>query len=163
MTAPLALTSAANHLKRTENTTMTTTDPWANRDHDPTSTATTTVVDQSLTTAPQWPDIAAWGRYGVLRWANGEVWIPQRPTWIAALFNPVLRHERRHHAIATAAQIRALTLHLDNVGASLITEDQASAWAGRPLSPEDIEQLSEAIPHSSIPDAINIITGSWDD
>ncbi|ETZ38091.1 hypothetical protein [Mycobacterium intracellulare] len=140
---------------------MTTTDPWASSDHDPTSTTPPATVEDRP--ANGWPDIAPTGRYGVLHWANGKVWIPQRPTWTAALFNPVLRHQRRNYITATAAQIRALARQLENQAPSLITEDQAAAWSGRPLSPKDIEQLSEAIPHSSIPDAINTITGSWND
>ncbi|MEB3023056.1 MULTISPECIES: hypothetical protein [Mycolicibacter] len=40
----------------------------------------------------------------------------------------------------------------------LISRKQADAWAGGPpLTDEEYEQLAEAIPNSSIPDAINTI------
>lgn len=44
----------------------------------------------------------------------------------------------------------------------LITREQAEHWAGRPLSDEDLERLDEAIPFSSIPDAISAIVDSFD-
>lgn len=40
----------------------------------------------------------------------------------------------------------------------LITREQANEWAGGPpLSDTEYERLRTAIPHSSIPDAINTI------
>lgn len=35
-------------------------------------------------------------------------------------------------------------------------------WCGRALSDEEVERLTEAIAHSSIPDAIGTIVDSWD-
>ena len=46
--------------------------------------------------------------------------------------------------------------------AELITAEQASSWAGRTLTADELDRLSEAIPHSSIPDAIDTIAASWD-
>lgn len=45
----------------------------------------------------------------------------------------------------------------------LITADQASLWAGRPLGVDDMHRLADCIPHSSIPEAIDTIVCSWDD
>lgn len=39
----------------------------------------------------------------------------------------------------------------------LITHKELEAWAGRPLTPEDMEKIAQAIPWSSIPDAIGVI------
>ena len=47
--------------------------------------------------------------------------------------------------------------------ATLIDVNQASEWAGRPLDADDLDRLTTAIPHSSIPDAIATIVDSWDD
>ncbi len=44
----------------------------------------------------------------------------------------------------------------------LITREQAENWARRPLSDNDIARLNSAIPHSSIPEAIETITASFD-
>ena len=44
-----------------------------------------------------------------------------------------------------------------------LTYEQLAAWAGRDLSEEEIERLDEAIPNSSIPDAINTIVASFDE
>lgn len=38
-----------------------------------------------------------------------------------------------------------------------LTCEQLSAWAGRELSVDEIDQIAMAIPHSSIPDAISTI------
>lgn len=43
----------------------------------------------------------------------------------------------------------------------LISSDQASAWAGRPLTAEDLERLDACIPNSSIPEAIGDIVEGW--
>jgi hypothetical protein len=45
----------------------------------------------------------------------------------------------------------------------LISHWQAEFWSGTTLTDSDLERLSLAIPHSSIPDAINTIVNSWDD
>ena len=55
----------------------------------------------------------------------------------------------------------ALAAALD-APAELITAEQASSWAGRTLTADELDRLSEAIPHSSIPDAIDTIAASWD-
>ncbi|CAL9677537.1 hypothetical protein SUDANB95_07862 (plasmid) [Actinosynnema sp. ALI-1.44] len=44
----------------------------------------------------------------------------------------------------------------------LISKDQAEEWAGRALTDEDMDRLDDAIPHSSIPDAISTIVCSFD-
>jgi hypothetical protein len=41
-----------------------------------------------------------------------------------------------------------------------LTRDQLQAWAGRELTDEEVEQIDEAIQHSSIPEAINTIADS---
>lgn len=44
---------------------------------------------------------------------------------------------------------------------NLISSDQASAWAGRTLTAEDLERLDACIPNSSIPEAIGDIVEGW--
>lgn len=34
-------------------------------------------------------------------------------------------------------------------------------WAGQPLTDEQIERLERAIPHSSIPESVNVIVSSF--
>lgn len=41
-----------------------------------------------------------------------------------------------------------------------LTRDQLEAWATRALSDEQVEQIEEAIPNTSIPDAIVAISDS---
>lgn len=43
----------------------------------------------------------------------------------------------------------------------LISSEQASTWAGRHLSAEDLQRLDACIPNSSIPEAIGDIVGGW--
>lgn len=38
-----------------------------------------------------------------------------------------------------------------------LTRNQLEAWAGRPLTEQDVASLTEALPHSSIPEAIGTI------
>lgn len=38
-----------------------------------------------------------------------------------------------------------------------LTGEQIEAWAGGPLSDEQVDRLAECIPHSSIPDAVETI------
>lgn len=45
----------------------------------------------------------------------------------------------------------------------MISREQAEAWCGRTLSDDDVERLEEAIPNSSIPDAVDVIVNSWED
>jgi hypothetical protein len=51
---------------------------------------------------------------------------------------------------------------LDADAASLITCEQLECWAGRPLTGDDLDQLDEAIPNSTIPDAIGEIVAGMD-
>lgn len=52
----------------------------------------------------------------------------------------------------------------DEPGASgvFLTREQLEAWAGRRLSDDDLGRLDEAIPNSSIPEAIDAIVASFD-
>ncbi len=43
-----------------------------------------------------------------------------------------------------------------------ITREQLEAWAGRPLSDDEVARLDEAIPNSSIPEAVEAIVASFD-
>ncbi|WP_006243430.1 hypothetical protein [Mycolicibacterium tusciae] len=65
--------------------------------------------------------------------------------------------------LPTAAELVAMLADALDTPAELITAEQASSWAGRALSADEIDRLAEAIPHSSIPEAIDTITGSWQD
>lgn len=60
-----------------------------------------------------------------------------------------------------AAQLAEHRLNADV--AQLITHEQLECWAGRALDSDDLRQLNEAIPHSSIPDAISEIVAGMDD
>lgn len=51
---------------------------------------------------------------------------------------------------------------LDTDVASLITREQLESWAGRPLSEDDLDRLDDAIPNSSIPEAIGEIVAGMD-
>jgi hypothetical protein len=44
-----------------------------------------------------------------------------------------------------------------------LTYEQLAAWAGRELSDDEVERLDEAIPNSSIPEAIGTIVESFDE
>ena len=44
---------------------------------------------------------------------------------------------------------------------TLITGEQAAEWAGRSLSVDELDRLSDCIPFSSIPDAIGTVVDSW--
>lgn len=41
-----------------------------------------------------------------------------------------------------------------------ITREQLNCWAGRDLTDDEVDRLDDAIPHSSIPDAISVIADS---
>ncbi|MCX4094516.1 hypothetical protein [Nocardia sp. alder85J] len=45
----------------------------------------------------------------------------------------------------------------------LITRAQAESWVGRPLSDGEMDRLDDAIPNSSIPDAVGAIVDAFDD
>ena len=72
----------------------------------------------------------------------------------------------RDHAdslpLPTGAELLAMLAAALDSPAELITAEQATSWAGRDLTAEDLDRLAEAIPHSSIPDAIDTIIASWD-
>jgi hypothetical protein len=44
----------------------------------------------------------------------------------------------------------------------LITREQLESWAGRPLTEDDLDRLDDAIPNSSIPEAIGEIVAGMD-
>lgn len=46
---------------------------------------------------------------------------------------------------------------MDSRQGIILSRDQLEAWAGRPLSDEEVEAIDECIPNSSIPDAIDTI------
>ncbi|MFB1299594.1 hypothetical protein ACAG24_029235 [Mycobacterium sp. pW049] len=73
---------------------------------------------------------------------------------------------RRDYAEAlplpTGAELLAMLAAALDTPAEPMTADQASSWAGRPLTADELDRLSEAIPHSSIPEAIDTIVASWD-
>ena len=72
----------------------------------------------------------------------------------------------RDHAdtlpLPTGAELLTMLAAALDAPAELITAEQASSWAGRTLTADEVDRLSEAIPHSSIPDAIDTIAASWD-
>lgn len=43
----------------------------------------------------------------------------------------------------------------------LLTRDRLEEWAQRKLTPGDLDRLDEAIPNSSVPDAVYTIVDSW--
>lgn len=51
---------------------------------------------------------------------------------------------------------------LDSNVPQLITREQLECWAGRPLTDDDLDQLGEEIPNSSVPDAISTIVAAID-
>jgi len=117
------------------------------------------------------PDIAP-DRHGVMRWADEATWIPEpQPTWTTGLFGRPRRADWRNHALAAASQVCYLARRVAQLqhqidaadAAALISGAQADAWAGRPLTNDEIDRLSNCIPQSSIPDAVNTIVSSWDD
>ncbi|MGY2116673.1 hypothetical protein ACW9HR_22435 [Nocardia gipuzkoensis] len=44
----------------------------------------------------------------------------------------------------------------------MTTKSEAEAWAGRPLTAEEMDRLDDDIPNSSIPDAIGAIVDSFE-
>lgn len=68
----------------------------------------------------------------------------------------------RHYALDTDGE-QPLVLSVFVAGMEIISREQAEEWAGRKLSDEEVERLSDAIPFSSIPDAIDTIVNSWED
>ena len=62
------------------------------------------------------PDIAPIRHDGIMRWSNGAVWIPEpSPTRTTGLLGRATRADWRSHALAAAAQVRALTRHSENL------------------------------------------------
>jgi hypothetical protein len=64
---------------------------------------------------------------------------------------------------AAAAEVDAMNRRFRERYPKLITREQVESWAGRALSDDELERLSDAIPNSSIPDAVDTIVSSWDD
>lgn len=55
------------------------------------------------------PDIAPFGNDGVMRWPNGDIWIPEAtPPQRSGLFGHPTHADWERHAVAAAAQVRAL-------------------------------------------------------
>lgn len=89
------------------------------------------------------------------------------PAWVARTWNQLVQAGpgllqapqavRVWELAATLAQHR-----LDAKVASLITREQLECWAGRPLTDDDLDRLDEAIPESSIPEAIGTIVDGMD-
>lgn len=54
--------------------------------------------------------------------------------------------------------------HVTMQGAHAITltDGELNEWAGRTLTPDEVRRLARCIPHSSIPQAIATIVGSWE-
>lgn len=44
-----------------------------------------------------------------------------------------------------------------------LTRDQIECWVGRRLTDDEVDRLDDAIPHSSIPEAIGVIADSLRD
>jgi hypothetical protein len=126
-------------------------------------------------------DIAPLREDGIMRWPNGDVWIPEpTPPWKTRRFGRPTRTDWRNHAIAGASQVRALAREAaslerevdaavtkwlndspDTAGSQLISRAQADEWAGRPLTSAEFDRLTDCIPRSSIPDAVSMIVDSW--
>lgn len=64
--------------------------------------------------------------------------------------------------LPTGAELLAMLAAALDTPEELISPEQANSWAGRDLTPDEVDRLAEAIPHSSIPEAIATITSSWD-
>ncbi|SUE32668.1 Uncharacterised protein [Mycolicibacterium gilvum] len=73
-----------------------------------------------------------------------------------------LRDHADNLPLPTGAELLTMLADALDAPAELITAEQASSWAGRALTADELDRLSEAIPHSSIPDAIDTIAASWD-
>ncbi|KMO69774.1 hypothetical protein [Mycolicibacterium obuense] len=73
-----------------------------------------------------------------------------------------LRDDADNLPLPTGAELLAMLGAALDAPAQLITAGQASSWAGRPLTADELDRLCEAIPHSSIPEAIGTIVASWD-
>lgn len=55
------------------------------------------------------PDIAPSESDGVMRWTNGDVWIPEStPPQRSGVFGLTTKADWQRHAMAAAAQVRAL-------------------------------------------------------
>lgn len=81
--------------------------------------------------------------------------------------NPSLSIRSEKAALALVQQLVAdVDEHLAEMGlrlSDLVGVEQAEAWCGRTLSDDDVERLEEAIPNSSIPEAVDAIVSSWGD
>jgi hypothetical protein len=62
------------------------------------------------------PDIAPYRQDGIMRWPNGDVWIPEpQPSWTTGLFGRARLVDWRNHVLAASAQVRALARHAENL------------------------------------------------
>lgn len=67
------------------------------------------------------------------------------------------------HVVRVWELAAALAQHqLDAPITQLITRGQLESWAGRRLTEDDLAELDEAIPHSTIPVAIGVIIAAFD-
>lgn len=62
------------------------------------------------------------------------------------------------HAVRVWELAATLAQHrLEKRAAPLITREQLECWAGRSLTDDDLERLGNAIPHSCIPETIDVL------
>lgn len=89
------------------------------------------------------------------------------PAWVIRTWNQLVQAGK---GLLQAPQVLrvwefAATLAQHRLAANvapLMTHTQLESWAGRPLTDDDIDRLGEAIPHSSIPEAISTIVEGMD-
>lgn len=88
------------------------------------------------------------------------------PEWVVRTWNHLQTSSgflQAPAAVAVWEIAAALARHrLDSDAAELITREQLECWAGRPLTVDDLSRLDEAIPCSSIPEAIGAIVEGMD-
>jgi hypothetical protein len=104
------------------------------------------------------PDICPSDGDGVMRWPNGDVWIPEpTPPQQSGLFGRTTQGDWERHAMAAAAQVRALTRSHPSRGHDTASRSElAAAWqqgygAARNYAHErDQERLGIEVGH--IPD-----------
>lgn len=60
-------------------------------------------------------------------------------------------------------QLAAIREILENGPGVMISRSALAAWTGRDLTDSEVERLSQAIPHSSIPDALGEVAGQFDE
>jgi hypothetical protein len=76
----------------------------------------------------QLPDICPSGRAGVMRWPNGDVWIPEpTPPQQSGLFGRTNHDDWERHAMAAAAQVRALARSHPNCQRDTVSRCEVTA------------------------------------